>query len=166
MLTRWDPFDEMDRLTGRFFGERDRRMQRELSPAVDVFENDDQIELRVELPGMKPEDIQIDLSDDVLTLCGERKLEHDEEREGYRRIERSYGRVSRSFTLPKNVDQKNIAAEMKEGVLHLTLPKREEQQARRIQIGSGEGAVRSVGVEKGEKKGVEAKKGEQRRAEA
>ena len=154
MLTRWDPFDERERLTSRFFGERGSEPQRELSPAVDVFETDDHIEVRAELPGMKPENVQIDVSDGVLTLCGERKLEHEEEREGYRRIERSYGRFSRSFTLPKNVDQQNIAAEMNEGVLRLKLPKREEQQARRIQIGAGarEGERRSVDVEKGEGK--------------
>lgn len=137
MLTRWDPFDEMERLTGRFFGGGER--QRMFAPMVDVFESDDSIELRAELPGIKPEEVEVDITDNVLTLSGERKLEHDEEREGYRKIERSYGRFSRSFTLPRNIDQDNIKAEMNHGVLSLTLPKREEQKARRIEVtGAGQ----------------------------
>lgn len=154
MLTRWDPFDEMERLTGRFFGGGER--QRMFAPMVDVFENDDSIELRAELPGIKPEEIEIDLTDNVLTLSGERKLEHDEEREGYRKIERSYGRFSRSFTLPRNVDQENIKAEMNEGVLSLCLPKREVQKARRIEVG-GEGKLGEGKKEEPQKKEVEVR---------
>lgn len=159
MLARWDPFDEMERLTSRFFGDRSRREERELSPAVDVFEKDEEIELRVELPGLKPEEVQIDVTDGVLTVSGERKLEHDEEREGYRRIERSYGRFVRSFTLPQNVDQDDVQAAMEHGVLRLTLPKREVQRGRRIQIGAGEQKAAE-----GRKIEVEKQKG--RRAEA
>ncbi len=137
MLTRWDPFEEMEWLTRSFFGNGSRRTERELTPAVDVFETGDELELRVELPGMKPDDVQIDIRDGVLTVSGERRLEHDEEREGYRRIERAYGRFSRSFTLPRHVDQDKVEAQMETGVLRLTLPKREEQRGRRIQITSG-----------------------------
>ena len=133
----------------------------QLTPAVDVFEKDDAIELRVELPGIKAEDVEIDLTDNVLTLCGERKLEHEEEREGYRRIERSYGRFERSFTLPPNVSADDIQAEMSQGVLHLTLPKREAQRGRKIQIGAG-----AEGAEAGGKVEVEKKKKGERRAEA
>lgn len=152
MLTRWDPFDEMERLTGRFFREP-REEERGFAPRVDIFENDGEIELRAELPGVKAEDVHLDITDNVLTLSGERRLEHEEKREGYRRIERSYGSFSRSFTLPRNVSADQIRADMREGVLHVTLPKREEQKARRIQIGGG----------KEEKKEV---KKEGRRAEA
>jgi HSP20 family protein len=127
------------------------------APMVDVFEDDDNIELRAELPGLKPNEVEIDVTDNVLTLSGERKLEHDEEREGYRKIERSYGRFSRSFTLPRNVDTENIKAEMNEGVLSLTLPKREVQKARRIEVKAekklGEGGEK----EKGKKKDVEVR---------
>jgi len=156
MLTRWDPFDEMERLTGRIFGGGGER-QRMFAPMVDVFEDDDNIELRAELPGLKPNEVEIDVTDNVLTLSGERKLEHDEEREGYRKIERSYGRFSRSFTLPRNIDTENIKAEMNEGVLSLTLPKREVQKARRIEVKAekklGEGGEK----EKGKKKDVEVR---------
>lgn len=155
MLTRWDPFDEMERLTGRFFGGGERR-ERMFAPMVDVFENDDSIELRAELPGLKPNEIEIDVTDNVLTLSGERKLEHDEEREGYRKIERSYGRFSRSFTLPRNIDTENIKAEMNEGVLSLTLPKREEQKARRIEV-KAEKKLGEGEKEKGKKKDVEVR---------
>lgn len=160
MLARWDPLDEIERLTGRFFGDRRSRME-QLTPAVDVFEKDDAIELRVELPGIKAEDVEIDLTDNVLTLCGERKLEHEEEREGYRRIERSFGRFERSFTLPPNVSADDIQAEMSQGVLRLTLPKREEQRGRKIQIGAG-----AEGAEAGGKVEVEKTKKGERRAEA
>lgn len=149
MLTRWDPFDEMDRLTGRFFRDSSRE-QRGFAPSVDIFENDGEIELRAELPGVKSEDVHLDVTDNVLTVSGERKLEHEEEREGYRRIERSYGKFTRSFTLPRNVDQENIRAEMREGILHVTLPKREEQKARRIEIGGGKEEKKEV--RKGERR--------------
>lgn len=140
-ITRWDPFEEMERLTGRFLGGNEPKAGQVLAPAVDVFEDDDRIELKAELPGLKPEDVQIDVHDNVLTLSGERRLEREEDREGYRRIERSYGRFSRSFTLPRHVDQDNIRAEMREGVLSLTLPKREQQRGRRIDVQSSEGAA-------------------------
>lgn len=136
MLTRWDPFDEMERLTSRFFGMPERPKM--FAPVVDVFEKDDAIELRAELPGVKPEQIELDVTDNVLTLSGERKLEHEDEREGYRRIERSYGQFSRSFTLPPNIDKDNIKAEMNDGVLRLTLPKRETHRGRRIEVLTGQ----------------------------
>lgn len=158
MLTRWNPFEEMERLTGHVFGGRD--LERQFSPMVDIFESDDQIELRAELPGVKPEELEIDLTDNLLTLSGERKLEHDEEREGYRRIERSYGRFTRSFALPRHIDQENIKAEMNEGVLSLTIPKREAQKARRIEIGGGQESRKRMDVGAESKKGEEEKKSE------
>lgn len=173
MLARWDPFEEMDWLTRSFFGDGNRRMERELTPAVDVFETDEELELRVELPGMKPGDVQIDIRDGVLTVSGERRLEHDEEREGYRRIERSYGRFSRSFTLPRHVDQEKVEAQMESGVLRLSLPKREEQRGRRIQITSGtraEAPHRRIEVERQSKeeetRADEGQARDEKRAEA
>jgi HSP20 family protein len=136
-LNRWDPFEEMERLTGRFMGPRDSRFAQVLSPAVDVFESDDRIEVKAELPGLNAKDIHIDINDNVLTLSGERHLDREEEREGYRRIERSYGRFARSFTLPRYVDQDNVRAEMRDGVLCLTLPKREQQRGRKIDVKVG-----------------------------
>jgi HSP20 family protein len=161
-ITRWDPFEEMERLTGRLRGANEPRGSQLLAPAVDVFESDDRIEVTAELPGLKPEDIRIDLHDNVLTLSGERKLEKEEEREGYRRIERSYGQFTRSFTLPRHVDQDNIRAEMREGVLSLTLPKREQQRGRRIDVkSSGEaGETQQPRIEAGGARKEERKEGE------
>jgi HSP20 family protein len=144
MLTRWDPFADIDRLTSRLFGERERRgllgMGTSIEPAVDVFETDGAIELRAEVPGLTAEDVHIDLNDNVLTLSGERRLQNDETREGYRRIERSYGRFERSFSLPRHVDPENIEASLSNGILVVKLPKREEEAKRTIGIKSeGEG---------------------------
>ncbi|MCZ7681603.1 MAG: Hsp20/alpha crystallin family protein [Sandaracinaceae bacterium] len=119
-----------------------------LVPAVDVYETGDHIELRAELPGMKPEDVRIDITDNTVTVSGERKLEHEEKREDYQRIECEYGSFLRSFTLPRTVDKEKIDAEMKEGVLVLTIPKVAEEKKRHIPI-------RSLEAKEGEKKELE-----------
>lgn len=139
MLTRWDPFGDIDRLTHRIFGERSNESFPNMGSAlaVDVFETDGAIELRAEMPGLRPEDVKIDVTDNVLTLSGERRLENEEKREGYRRIERSYGSFTRSFTLPRHVDAENIQAELKDGVLHVCLPKKEEEKSRKIEVKGG-----------------------------
>ena len=151
MLARWDPFGEIDRLTSRLFGERRMAgfgLGAAMEPAVDVFETDDAIELVAEVPGMKQEDVHIDLRENVLTLSGERRLENEETREGYKRIERTYGRFERSFTLPRNVDAEHIQAELANGVLRLKLPKHEEEKTRTIEVK----AVEAKGEKKLEKK--------------
>jgi HSP20 family protein len=135
MLTRWDPFSDIDRISHRIFGERGS--QPGTSLAVDVFETEDEIELCCEMPGLKPEDVKIDVTDNVLTLTGERRLENEDKREGYRRIERTYGSFSRSFTLPRHVDAENIQAELTDGVLHVKLPKQEEEKSRKVEVKAG-----------------------------
>jgi HSP20 family protein len=145
MLARWDPFEEMDRLTNRVFGEHPWFFgRRSAQPVVDVFETDEAIELCAELPGMRAEDVKIDITDNVLSVSGERKLEKEENREGYRRIERSYGSFERSFTLPHNVDQDHINAELRDGVLRLTVPKREQPKPKRVEIGGGETKAETI----------------------
>ena len=154
MLTRWDPFADIDRLTNRLFGERERRglgMGASIEPAVDVFETEDAIELRAEVPGLTADDVKIDLNENVLTLSGERRLEHDETREGYRRIERSYGRFVRSFTLPRHVDAEQIEASLANGVLVVKLPKREEEKARTIGIKTTGEGEKKLGTRKEER---------------
>jgi HSP20 family protein len=103
-------------------------------PAVDIYEDDGSITLSVELPGMKAEEIHVDLQDNVLTLSGERKLERSDEREGYHRVERSYGSFSRSFSLPENVDGEKCDAEMTDGVLRVKLPKRPQPEPKKIEV--------------------------------
>lgn len=136
MLSRWDPFSEISRLQGdlnRLWGES----RASLNPAVDIFEEDGTIVMKAEVPGLKAEDIHVNVENGVLTLSGERKLENEDEREGYHRIERSYGSFARSFALPKTVDGEAIDASLDAGVLTLRLPKREAAQPKRIEVKNG-----------------------------
>lgn len=139
-LTRWDPFAEIARFqneVSRLFD--DSWMERKEAPArfaplVDVFENEDGITLSAELAGVKPEEVEVHLEDGRLTISGERKMERDEEKGSYRRVERSYGAFSRSFSLPRDVDLENIRAEHKDGVLEVFLPRRAEARPRKIAV--------------------------------
>ena len=110
------------------------------APSVDIYENKDHIVLEAELPGMKQEDFDLSIENNVITLRGERKFEKTDEADNYHRVERSYGAFTRSFTLPQTVSAEGAAAEYNNGVLRVTLPKREETKARRIQI-TGSDAV-------------------------
>jgi HSP20 family protein len=111
------------------------------APSVDIYENKDQIVLEAELPGMKQEDFDLSVENNVITLRGERKFEKTDEGDNYHRVERSYGAFTRSFTLPQTVSAEGAVAEYNNGVLRVTLPKREETKARRIQVsGTGSGA--------------------------
>jgi HSP20 family protein len=107
------------------------------APAVDIYEKDGNIVLKAELPGVDPKDVDIRVENNLLTLRGERKFDNEVKRDNYHRVERSYGSFSRSFTLPNVVDTQNIKAEYRDGVLHMTLPKREEAKPRQIQINVG-----------------------------
>jgi HSP20 family protein len=104
---------------------------------VDIYEQDGNIVMKAELPGVDPKAVDIRLENNTLTLRGERKLDKEVKEDNYHRVERAYGTFSRSFTLPTVVDQGNIKAEYKDGVLKLTLPKREEAKPRQIQINVG-----------------------------
>jgi HSP20 family protein len=108
------------------------------APSVDIYENKDQIVLEAELPGMNQEDFDLSIENNVITLRGERKFEKTEESDNYHRVERSYGAFTRSFTLPQTVSPEGATAEYNNGVLRVTLPKREETKARRIQVSGTE----------------------------
>ena len=138
-LVVWDPFRSftgLDRAFDRFFGEWPRPSA--WSPAVDIEESDDSILLRADLPGVDPKEVTIEVKDNVLTLRGERKLGSDDSKEnnakGFRRVERSYGSFTRSFTLPRSVDSENVTASYRHGVLAVTLPKRAEAKPRQIDV--------------------------------
>ena len=103
-------------------------------PPIDVREQDDALEFSAELPGLKKEDIEITIEDKVLTLSGERKFQSTEEKNGYQRIERSYGTFSRSFTLPHEVDQEKVKAIFEDGVLTIEIPRADEAKPRKIEI--------------------------------
>jgi HSP20 family protein len=103
-------------------------------PPVDIFEAGEEIIIGLEMPGVRKEDIQVELNDSTLTISGERRLEHEEQRESYHRLERRYGRFARSFTVPPNVDRDGLKAEYLDGILTLRLPKRDEARPRTIAV--------------------------------
>src|SRR5437660_12629542 len=148
-IVRYDPFrdlrtlqEEVNRL---FTGNVARAFDDEgiargsWSPNVDIYENKDQIVLEAELPGMKREDFDLSVENNVLTLHGERHFEKKDDTDNYHRVERSYGNFTRSFTLPNTVSGEGAVADYRNGVLRVTWPKREETKARQIEI-RGEGA--------------------------
>src|ERR1700752_1768048 len=154
-IVRYDPFrdlrtlqEEVNRLFStnltRAFG--DEGIARGgWAPSVDIYENKDQIVLEAELPGMKKEDFDLSIENNVITLRGERRFEKSEETDNYHRVERSYGSFTRSFTLPQTVSAEGATAEYNNGVLRVTLPKREETKSRRIQVtGAGSGSAQKT----------------------
>lgn len=135
-----DPFFQ---LVDRFFNEYAtptvapwQAGERGWFPLVDVVEQDHAFVATADLPGLKKEDIDISLEDGVLTISGERKFEHETKDDGknFKRLERAYGRFSRSFTLPQGVDPQKVEAVFADGVLRLTLPKNEVVKPRKISI--------------------------------
>jgi HSP20 family protein len=107
------------------------------APSVDIYEQEGNLVLKAELPGIDPKDVDVRVENNVLTLRGERKLDTEVKKESYHRVERSYGAFSRSFTLPNVVDTDKIRAEFKDGVLRLVLPKKEEAKPKQISINIG-----------------------------
>jgi len=104
------------------------------SPAVDVYEDEDSFLIKVDLPEISREDVKVNLNENTLSISGERRVENEDKRENYHRVERSYGQFYRSFTLPPNVNPEAIKAQFKDGVLRLTLPKKEEAKPRQIDV--------------------------------
>lgn len=136
MLSVWDPFADLNRvqreIENKFFGPRNRPA--DFAPPVDVHEDEEALVLRAELPGVKREDIDIQVDGNVLTLKGERKLEAEQQGRRYHRIERAYGSFVRQFQVPTNIDASAIDARLEEGVLVLRLPKKAELKARKIEV--------------------------------
>ena len=104
------------------------------TPAVDVYEDENSFLIKVELPEVERNDVKVSLHENTLAISGERRIENEDKREGYHRVERSYGQFYRSFTLPPNTNQEAIAAEFKDGVLRLTIPKKEEAKPKQIDV--------------------------------
>jgi HSP20 family protein len=143
-LVRWRPerglpvyHDYFDRMLDGFFGPARRKMDLEnfdWAPRVNVEELEDKFEITAELPGMKKEDIDIEVRDGVLVIKGEKKVENEEEGKNYHICERSYGTFQRAFTLPDNVTTENISAEYADGILMLGVPKVEPAKPKEIKI--------------------------------
>ncbi|MBD3413261.1 MAG: Hsp20 family protein [Candidatus Aminicenantes bacterium] len=141
-LIRWDPFRDMMTLRekmNRLFDDTFKGEERDLfggtwAPSVDIYETESELVLNAEIPGIKEEDIEVKIEDNSLTLHGERKLEEETNEENYHRIERSYGSLYRSFSLPHYIDQEKIKAEHDNGVLRIHMPKKPELKPRSVKI--------------------------------
>jgi len=129
--------DEMNRVFTDYFDEAGEKVLAAYTPAIDLVDTKDALQVKVELPGVKKEDVEITLKNDVLTVKGEKKEEREEKGENRYYVERSYGSFSRSLTLPAAVQFDKVAATFKEGVLEITLPKAEEEKARQVEIKVG-----------------------------
>ncbi len=157
-LVRWDPVREIDSLQGEmnrlfstFFDTPTARGggggnggTRRWIPAMDLVETAEHFVLKADLPGIKETDVNIELENNVLTISGERKTEHEEKHEGYYRVERSTGAFSRSLTLPEGIDPDAVMATFDNGVLEVRIPKPAEIKPRRVQIGVGGAAPKTI----------------------
>lgn len=144
-MIKRDPFSELRNLQDdfsrifsstapRFFGAEEGLLGGAWAPGVDIYEDQNAIVLEADLPGLKPGDFNLSIENYKLTLTGERKFESERKSDNWHRVERSYGSFTRAFSLPSTVNVEEVNAEFKDGVLRVTLPKREEVKARQIQV--------------------------------
>src|SRR5215467_5953507 len=143
-ISRWDPFrdlsmlqDRMNRLfedAGRGWRPDEPAATTTWSPAVDIYETENEIVVQAELPGVDRKDISLNLENNVLTLRGERRFEKETKEENYHRIERSYGGFGRTFSIPATVDEEKIRADYRDGILKIALPKKEQVKPKQIRI--------------------------------
>ena len=164
VITRWDPFRELSALQNRVnhLFQDFNRGQDELStttsfvPAVDVYEDEHKVALKLEIPGINQEDLDISLENNTLSVHGERKFEKEEKEENFHRIERRYGSFARSFSLPNTLDPESVRASYENGMLKIELAKREEAKPKQIKV--------NVSGAKAPGKTVEGAKGETKSA--
>jgi HSP20 family protein len=148
-ISRWDPFAELTSLQERMnqllnqpfsgfgSGPEQSLTYSNFVPPVDVYEDEHGITLQAEIPGVDEKDLNVHVENNVLTMSGERKFENEEKKQNFHRIERRYGRFTRSFTLPPTADPQQINAEFENGLLRVTIAKREETKPKQIKIGAG-----------------------------
>jgi HSP20 family protein len=150
-LVRWEPVreltsiqNEMNRLFNTFFdtpttgsGGNGNTLRRWI-PAMDLVESDEHFVLKADLPGLTEADVNVEVEDNVLTISGDRKAEHEDKREGYVRVERAFGAFRRSLTLPEGIDPEAVQASFENGVLEVRIPKPEERKPRKVAIQVGE----------------------------
>jgi HSP20 family protein len=144
VLTRWEPFREFspmqDRLNRVFRESYNPERPEEaltttsLAPPVDIYEDEHNITLKIEVPGIDEKDIDVRIEGNTLTVHGERMLEKEEKEENFRRVERHYGSFTRSFTLPGSVDSGQVSADYDKGVLKIKLPKKAEAKPKQIKV--------------------------------
>jgi len=146
-VTRWDPFrefstiqDRMNRLFRDSYGTEGREealTTTAFAPPVDVYEDEHNVTLKIEVPGIDEKDIDVRIENNTLTVHGERKFEKEEKEENYRRVERQYGSFTRTFTLPNTVDQESVQADYDKGVLKVKLAKKAEAKPKQIKVNVG-----------------------------
>ena len=150
-LSRWDPFRELstqnDRMT-RFFrelyspeGPQETLTTTSFAPPVDVYEDEHNIILKIEVPGIDEKDIDVRMENNTLTIHGERKFEKEEKEENFRRVERMYGSFIRSFTLPSSVDAEHVSASYDKGMLKINLAKKAEAKPKQIKVNVGQKTI-------------------------
>jgi HSP20 family protein len=150
LLTRWEPLrefsamqDRMNRLNRLFResynpeGPEEALTTTSYAPPVDIYEDEHNITLKLEVPGIDEKDIDVRIEGNTLTVHGERKIEKEEKEENFRRIERQYGEFSRSFTLPSSVDTGQVNAHYDKGVLKITLAKKADAKPKQIKVNVG-----------------------------
>ena len=153
-IIKYDPFrelkslqDEMNRL---FMTNLPRSVAQEdlatggWSPNVDIYESENEIILEAELPGLSRDDFEVSIENNVITLKGKREFEKKEENDNFHRVERSYGAFTRSFSLPRSVSAENTTADFRNGVLRVSLPKREEAKSRRIEVTGEDAGAKTI----------------------
>ena len=142
-MANFDPFRQIQERLNRVFGENmdffkpmagENWSLATWTPACDIYENDHEIVVKAELPEVKKEDVHVAIENNVLTIRGERKFSEETKQENYHRVERSYGEFMRSFTLPNFVDNTKVNADFKDGILRVTMAKREEAKPRQIEV--------------------------------
>src|SRR5579859_7637781 len=153
VLARWEPFREFATLQDRinrvfresYTGGQDESLTTStFAPAVDVYEDEHKVTLKIEVPGIDEKDIDVRVENSTLTVHGERKIEKEEKEENYRRVERQYGSFTRTFTLPPTVDTENVSANYDKGVLKITLPKKAEAKPKQIKVSVGSGSEKTL----------------------
>ena len=147
VLTRWEPFrelqDRIDRMSRLFResyrpeGPEEALTTTSFAPPVDIYEDEHNITLKMEVPGIDEEDIDVRIENNTLTIRGERKFEKEEKEENFRRVERQYGSFTRSFTLPSSVEAENVLATYDKGVLEIRLAKKAEAKPKQIKVKVG-----------------------------
>ena len=150
LLTRWEPFREFSTMQDRM--NRMNRLLREsyspegpeealtttsYAPPVDIYEDEHNIALKLEVPGIDEKDINVHIDNNTLIVHGERKIEKEEKEENFRRVERQYGSFTRSFTLPSSVDPRQVSADYNKGVLKIKLAKKAEAKPKQIKVNVG-----------------------------
>jgi len=148
LLMKPEPFGgDLHRLFDTLFEDRSSATRQRWMPAMDLVEAEDHFVLKADLPGLSEDDVAIELQDGTLKISGERKAEHEERHEGYYRVERATGSFARSLSLPEGIEAESVKASFDNGVLTVRIPKPVQAKPRRVKIGVGESAGKTIEAE-------------------